>query len=121
VYSCRVAFPREDHHRLGLNPKQIVVAAMLPPIPWQQCCEVIVLVIGGGHRFPLKAVAVIAPAERTNTKRGEAVSFPCHRRPPVFADLAASHHHTIGKADAPYSGSLSGWENRSQRDARTLS
>ena len=63
VYSCRVAFPREDHHRLGVNPEQIVVAAMLPPIPWQQCCEVIVLVIGRGHRFPLKAVAVIAPAD----------------------------------------------------------
>ena len=52
---------------------------------------------------------------------GEAVSVACHRRPAVFAALAAFHHHTIGNADAPYSGSLSGWENRSQRDARTLS
>jgi 3-mercaptopyruvate sulfurtransferase SseA len=43
-----------------------------------------------------------------------------HWRLPVFAALAASHHHTVGNAGALYSGSLSGWENRSQRAVRTL-
>ena len=51
---------------------------------------------------------------------GEAVSVAGHWRLPVFAALAASHHHTIGNADVPYSGRLSGWENRSQCTDRNL-
>src|SRR6516165_7880548 len=60
---------------------------------------------------PLDVDEELAPALRaTNMAR-----TMCHWRPPVFAALAESHHHTIGNADAPYSGSLSGWEKRSQR------
>src|SRR3970040_549880 len=43
-----------------------------------------------------------------------------HERPPTFAALASSHHHTVGKPDIPYFGRVAGWPNRSQRALRTL-
>src|SRR5262249_9237624 len=44
-----------------------------------------------------------------------------HGRVPVLAAFSASHHHTMGKAEAPYFGSGSGRLKRSQRAVRILS
>ena len=43
------------------------------------------------------------------------------RRTPISPALLASHHQTVGKAEAPYSGNGVGRPKRSQRAARTLS
>src|SRR5262249_13329428 len=44
-----------------------------------------------------------------------------HGRVPVLAAFSASHHHTVGKAEAPYFGNGSGRLKRSQRAVRLVS
>src|SRR6266404_1409285 len=70
---------------------------------------------------------------RTSERRSERTGAQCermasrhladvgHGRVPVLAAFSASHHHTVGKADAPYFGSGSCRLKRSQRAVRLLS
>src|SRR5262249_34139495 len=66
-----------------------------------------------------------ARRQRAGTKRQRVatrhIADVGHERVPIFAAFSASHHHTVGKADAPYLGRGSCRLKRSQRALRLLS
>ena len=66
-----------------------------------------------------------ARCQRAGTKRERVaprhIADVAHERVPILAAFSASHHHTVGKADAPYLGRGSCRLKRSQRALRILS